>query len=87
LEERKKRFESKKSLDDLLSRLFVLKEQQREVRHLIKVARKVINALSLKACIIDYAVNFGLQNIERVWRNSLIDNDSLSEPLLIQKKF
>jgi hypothetical protein len=87
LEERKKRFEHKKFVDDLLSHLFVLKEQQREVRHLIKVARKVINALSLKACIIDYAVNFGLQDIERVWRNSLIDNDSLSQPLVIQKKF
>ncbi|CAN5175810.1 hypothetical protein BH18THE2_BH18THE2_39150 [soil metagenome] len=54
---------------------------------MIKVARKVINALSLKACIIDYAVNFGLLDIERVWRNNLIDNDSLSEPLLIQKKY
>jgi hypothetical protein len=87
LAERKKRFESKEPFDDLLPSLFVLKEQQRELRHLIKVARKVINALSLRACIIDYAVNFGLPDVERSWRSSLIDNDSLSEPLLIRKSF
>ena len=85
MQERKIRYESGKPSDDLLSRLFVLKERQREVRRLIKVAHKAINALGVRACIIDYAVNFGLSDRERLWRSSLTSNDSLSKPLLIRK--
>jgi hypothetical protein len=85
LQERKIRYESGKPSDDLLSRLFVLKERQRELRRLIKVAHKAIAALGVKSCIIDYAVNFGLSDIERLWRSSLTSNDSLSKPLLIRK--
>jgi hypothetical protein len=68
-----------------LSDLFSLKEQQREIRRLIKIASKVNNALRLRPSIIDYAINFGVAETELQWRNNLITNDNLAAPIVISK--
>lgn len=72
-----------KSVDSVLSNLFRLKEEQRRVRHLIKDAEKVKNAIQTKPSIIDYAINFGLVNTERLWRQNLLKNDSLAASLTL----
>jgi hypothetical protein len=51
------------------------------MRRLLKAAEKVHSVVELKPCIIDYAVNFGIVNTERLWRNGLIENDNLAAPI------
>ncbi|MGN6559973.1 MAG: hypothetical protein ACTHJ2_05545 [Candidatus Nitrosocosmicus sp.] len=34
-------------------------------------------------CIIDYAINFGIGNIEIYWSKSLLKNDNFEIPLVI----
>lgn len=70
-----------KSIDSVLSNLFRLKQEQRRIRHLIRVAKKVTNAIETKPSIIDYAINFGVVNTEVLWRRNLLKNDSLAAPL------
>jgi len=72
-----------KSVDSVLSNLFRLKQEQRRVRHLIKDAEKVKNAIQTKPSIIDYAINFGVVNTERLWRQNLLKNDSLAASLTL----
>ena len=71
------------SVDSVLSNLFRLKQEQRRVRHLIKDAEKVKNAIQTKPSIIDYAINFGVVNTERLWRQNLLKNDSLAASLTL----
>jgi hypothetical protein len=68
-------------IQDILNELAVLKQEQRNTRMLLKISDKVIKASTLKPCIIDYAVNFGLKNTENMWRNNLIQNDDLAKPI------
>lgn len=68
-------------IQDILKELAVLKQEQRNARQLLKISDKVLRASTLKPCIIDYAVNFGLKNTESMWRNSLIENDDLAKPV------
>lgn len=68
-------------IQDVLTELAVLKQEQRNTRQLSKISDKVIKASTLKPCIIDYAVNFGLRNTENMWRNNLIQNDDLGKPI------
>jgi hypothetical protein len=72
-----------KSVDSVLSNLFRLKQEQRRIRHLIKDAEKVKNAIQTKPSIIDYAINFGVVNTEILWRQNLLKNDSLAAPLTL----
>ena len=68
-------------IQNLLNELTILKQEQRKTRQLLKISEKVIQASTLKPCIIDYAVNFGLINTESIWRNTLIQNDDLATPV------
>jgi hypothetical protein len=70
-------------LQGVLNKLAVLKKEQRNTRQLLKISDKVIKATTLKPCIIDYAVNFGLGNTENMWRNTLIQNDDLATPITV----
>ena len=70
-------------LQGVLNELAVLKQEQRNTRQLLKISDKVIKATTLKPCIIDYAVNFGLGNTENMWRNTLIQNDDLATPITV----
>ena len=71
------------NLQGVLNELAVLKQEQRNTRQLLKISDKVIKATTLKPCIIDYAVNFGLGNTENMWRNTLIQNDDLATPITV----
>ena len=71
-------------IKEVLGELVVLKQEQRNTRQLLKISVKVINASTLKPCMIDYAVNFGLKNTENIWRNNLIQNDDLAMPIIMQ---
>jgi hypothetical protein len=68
-------------IQEILNELDVLKQEQRNSRQLLKISEKVIKASTLKPCIIDYVVNFGLKNTEYIWRNNLIQNDDLAKPI------
>jgi hypothetical protein len=68
-------------IQEILKELAVLKQEQRNARQLLKISDKVLRAATLKPCIIDYAVNFGLKNTESMWRNGLIENDDLAKPI------
>ena len=70
---------------ELLSELFVLKEQQRAVRQQISTAEKVKNAVGLSPCFVDYAVNFGMARTEQAWRGHLLRDGNLASPVLFQQ--
>jgi hypothetical protein len=69
------------SIDEILSKLFKLKEQQRKIHSMIKIVEKVRNSLQIKPCFLDYGINFGVKNTEANWRNNLIKNNNLMLPL------
>jgi hypothetical protein len=81
IEERNQRIKMHQSIDDILPDLFSLKTEQRNVLRLIKIAEKVKNAIDMRPSVIDYAVNFGLDNTELQWRQNLLSNNSLSTTL------
>ena len=68
-------------IDSLLNKIFLIKEHQRQLRNLITETKKVISAVELKPCIIDYVVNFGLKEVELIWRSALHKNDDLFSPV------
>jgi len=49
----------------------------------LKVSENVRNATNLAPCIVDYAVNFGIRNMETQWRKNLLENDDFKPPLSI----
>ena len=82
IEERTDRLKAGISIDDLLlSDLFRLKEDQRKIRQLIKVASKVKNAVYMSPCFVDYVVNLGMAETEVQWREHLSKNDNLAAPI------
>jgi hypothetical protein len=81
--ERNRRVKNGQSIDLVLNSLFKFKTEQRKIRQTLKVAEKVRNALETKSSIIDYAVNFGMVNTEKLWRRNLLRNDSLAAEVLM----
>jgi hypothetical protein len=79
--ERTMRIRSGQSINDILSEVFPLKESQRTIRRTIKTVNKARSAINLKPCMIDYAVNFGMNGVEAQWRAGLITNDHLATPV------
>jgi hypothetical protein len=78
IEERSRLIKAGLPIQMLLSNLFDLKEEQRKIRHLIKITHKAKNAVDMSPCFIDYAVNFGMVNTEMQWRQNLLNNDDLA---------
>jgi hypothetical protein len=68
-------------IDRILEEMFVLKQEQRKLRKRIEMVRRANNITNLSPCFIDYAVNFGLPNIEPVWRSHLLENGNLAAPI------
>jgi hypothetical protein len=66
------------SMNEILSELFVLKQEQRRIRKIISSRTKAQNISRLAPCFIDYAVNFGLQQTERFWTNHLLQDGRLA---------
>jgi hypothetical protein len=86
LKERNRLIEEGQPIGGVLSQLFSIKEQQRKIHSLIKVVEKVKNSLQIKPCFLDYGINFGIRDIELQWRQSLIENDNLMLPSVLQPK-
>lgn len=80
---RKEIYENKDQLKSLLDNLFYYKQEQRKIKGVIKNVQKSKNALKLKSCIIDYAVNFGIERIEQEWSHKLVDNNDFTKPVLL----
>jgi len=74
-----------KILSDLLSELFNYKQEQRKLKTIVDSVEKSNNALTLKACIIDYIVNFGMENMANRWSNNLIKNNDFTSPLMLHQ--
>jgi hypothetical protein len=83
---RKQLIKAHKPLEQTLSDLFKLKEDQRKIRRMIKILEKVHSAVKLSPCVIDYAINFGIRNAETQWRESLVRNNNLALPVLLKMK-
>lgn len=81
LSKRTERVRTGEPLGELLSRLFELKEEQREVRRKISTAEKIRNLGNLSPCFIDYAVNLGMARTERAWKNHLVKDGGLASPV------
>jgi hypothetical protein len=86
LMERDRLIEEGQPTGGVLSRLFLVKEQQRKIHGIIKVVEKAKNSLQLKPCFLDYGINFGVRDIELQWRQNLIENDNLMLPSVLRPK-
>jgi hypothetical protein len=73
-------------IESVLSRLFLLKEQQRKIHSMIKLVEKVKNTLQIKPCFLDYGINFGMKNTECQWRQNLIENNNLAIPSVLSSE-
>ena len=86
LEERERLVKRGQPIDILLEDIFGFKEKQRNIRKLIKLAKKTEIAVRMSPCFIDYAVNFGMKNIAAVWSQNLVKNDRYIKPLLLDQR-
>ena len=76
-------YKNKDQLESLLNNLFYYKQEQRKIKDITKNVQKSKNALKLKSCIIDYAVNMGIEHIEQEWSHKLVENNDLVKPVLL----
>ncbi len=78
-------YKDKDVLKNLLDELLHYKKEQRNLKSLINNVEKSNNALTLKPCIIDYVVNFGMESISNMWSSSLIKNNDFASPLILNQ--
>lgn len=78
-------YKDKDALKDLLNELLIYKKEQRNLKSLINNVEKSNNALTLKSCIIDYVVNFGMESISSMWSSNLIKNNDFASPLILNQ--
>jgi hypothetical protein len=81
LKARTEKIKAGEPVKDLLAELFKLKEEQRKIRLQLNIAEKIRNAVNLSPCIIDYAINFGIDKVERNWRNHLLEKGDFGSPV------
>lgn len=78
-------YKDKDALKNLLEDLLYYKKEQRNLKSLINNVEKSNNALTLKSCIIDYVVNFGMDSISNMWSSGLIKNNDFASPLILHQ--
>jgi hypothetical protein len=78
-------YKNKDNLRVLLDDLLHYKREQRKLKNAINNVEKSNNALTLKSCIIDYIVNFGMENISNMWSKNLIKNNDFASPLILNQ--
>lgn len=83
LELRKDYVKDGRDMAPLLKQIESIKTEQRNLRTLLTKVDKIRRAVSVKPCIIDYAVNFGLEKTVDMWEDNLIKNDSLDAPIIM----
>jgi hypothetical protein len=79
-EERDRMIKNNIPIKNVLVDLFALKQEQRQIRKKIEQAQRVNAIVDLSPCLIDYAINFGIDNIEKHWRQYLLQNGDLVTP-------
>ena len=65
-----------------LEKIFAIKESQRTIRTLMREMKKVVNAIELRPCIVDYAINYGIKDVESIWQLALQQNVDLFSPVM-----
>lgn len=78
-------YKDKDALKNLLDDILYYKKEQRNLKALISDVEKSNNALTLKSCIIDYVVNFGMSSISNMWSGTLIKNNDFASPLVLNQ--
>jgi hypothetical protein len=78
-------YKDKDALKSLLDELLFYKKEQRNLKSLINNVEKSNNALTLKSCIIDYVVNFGMESTPNLWSSNLIKNNDFASPLILNQ--
>jgi hypothetical protein len=73
--------EKGQDMTSLLKDISSIKQDQRRMRALLTRCEKVRKAVTVRPCIIDYAVNFGLDRAADLWEANLIENDRLDVPV------
>lgn len=68
-------------IDQALEEIFLLKQEQRKLRKRVELLQRANNIINLSPCFIDYAVNFGLDNIEARWQSHLLGSGNLAAPI------
>ncbi|MDQ5869612.1 MAG: hypothetical protein M3530_07785, partial [Thermoproteota archaeon] len=68
-------------IEQHLEKIFAIKESQRTLRTLMRKMKKVVNAVELRPCIIDYAINYGIKDVESIWKLALQKNGDLFSPI------
>ena len=81
IRERNDRFKRNLSIDSILQDIQKLKQKQRTKRESIRMTTRSLNMLNMKPCIIDYAVNFGIENIGPLWSKKLVNSNDLFIPV------
>lgn len=69
-------------IEQHLEKIFAIKESQRTLRTLMRKMKKVVNAIELRPCIIDYAINYGIKDVESIWKLALQKNGDLFSPIM-----
>lgn len=85
-EDKNRRKGDKFSRNQIYQNFHYLKKEQDKVTHLLNAAVKVKNIMDLTPGFIDYAVNFGIKNIELQWHQNLLKQNNLSAPLFLDPK-
>jgi hypothetical protein len=80
IEERERMIRNNIPINNVLADLFALKQEQRHIRKNIEQAQQVNTIVDLSPCLIDYAINFGIDNVEKYWRQYLLENSDLITP-------
>jgi hypothetical protein len=80
IEERARMIRNNIPINNVLADLFALKQEQRQIRKKIEQAQRVNAIVGLSPCLIDYAINFGIDNVEKHWRQYLLQNGDLITP-------
>jgi hypothetical protein len=81
IRERNDRFKRNVSIDSILQDIQKIKQRQRTTRESIRMITRSLNMLNMKPCIIDYAVNFGIEKIGPLWSKKLVNSNDLFIPI------
>jgi hypothetical protein len=82
IKERDRLIKKNQPIEQHLEKIFAIKESQRTIRTLMRKMKKVVNAIELRPCIVDYAINYGIKDVESIWQLALQQNVDLFSPVM-----
>lgn len=87
IRERSAKRNSLTSFDNTLDELIKLKKEQDLINTHYKSALRVNGAVGLNPCILDYIINYGIEELENQWGSNLTGNKKLVDPIIFDKPF